>query len=449
MLVVVGTSHKLAPVALREQLNFAGDALEQALDGLRSLPTLGEVMLLSTCNRTEVYASSDKPEATQAAIHHFLSEARQVPAERLAPYLYDYAGDSAIRHLLRVAASLDSMVVGEPQILGQVKAAYGTAARLGTVGPLLGNLLPRAFGVAKRVRSETDIARHPASVPAVAVDLARRIFGDLSGATILCVGAGKMSNLAAKRLRAAGAAEILVTNRSPERAADLARLVGGRTRPWEELQAALSVADVVVSSTGASEPVLDIALVSRAVKARKQRPLFLIDIAVPRDIAPDVARLPNVYLYDLDDLQRVVADGLKERRTHAQDAERIIESELAGIVAWSRGQGVVPTIKRLRQKGDSIARAEVEKAFQRLRSLGATDTMRPALDALADAVVGKLLHGPTVALKQGATSDDGWPLVDAARRLFALDDTAPTEVAAPDENREPGATEPMSEVKAR
>jgi glutamyl-tRNA reductase len=316
-----------------------------------------------------------------------------------------------VEHVFRVAASLDSLVVGEPQVLGQLKNAYGIATAAGNVGPVLARFLQRAFGVAKRVRTETAIGRGAANVSSVAVELAQRVFGALDGKTVLVIGAGKMSALAARHLADAGAEPLWVTNRTAERAEALAATIGGQARPWAELSTLLAGADVVVSSTGAREPIITRAAMKTIMKERRHRPVFLIDIAVPRDVEPDTGKLDGVYLFDIDDLERVVADNRKGREQESTSAERIVQVEAQRFVAWQRAQGTVPTIKQLRARFQDVADAEVVKAAA---ALGAE--RGPELQRLADAIVAKLLHAPSMALK----SDDGAELGPAVERLFAL-----------------------------
>jgi glutamyl-tRNA reductase len=409
-LVVVGLSHRTAPLELREKLAFTEDAVEPAVRALAALPSIAEAVVLSTCNRVELYAATRgvAPEQALRELRRFLAEEKRVEPGALAPHLYDHVGAAAVRHAFRVAASLDSLVVGEPQILGQLKAAHGVAVQAGAVGPLLGRCLERAFGVAKRVRSETAIARGAANVSSVAVELAKKVFGELDGKTVLVVGAGKMSALAARHLADDGAERLLVTNRSPARAQALAARVAGEARPWAELETLLAQADVVVSSTGATEPIITRPLMKAVMKARRHRPIFLVDIAVPRDIAAECATLDGVYLFDIDDLERVVVENRKGREQESQGAERIIEGEARQFVSWQRSQGVVPTIKALRARFQAVADAEVVRA-------GAAPNEQ-ALRQLADGIVAKLLHAPMMALK----GDDADLLAQAVAKLFDL-----------------------------
>jgi glutamyl-tRNA reductase len=416
-IVVIGLSHRTAPLEVREKLAFTDDAVEPALRELGALPSVGEAMLLSTCNRVEVYAATrgaGAPDSLLADVRKFLAATRRAELASFAGHLYDHVGPAAVKHVFRVASSLDSLVVGEPQILGQLKSAYGVAAQAGAVGPLLGRCLERAFGVAKRVRSETAIARGAANVSSVAVQLAQRVFGDLDGKTVLVVGAGKMSDLAARHLVDDGAGRILVTNRSPERAEALARRVAGEARPWADLEKLLAAADVVISSTGSTEPIIGKALMKRVMKARKHQPIFLVDIAVPRDVEPACGDVDGVYLFDIDDLERVVVENRQGRERESQSAELIVEAETRQFLSWHRSQGVVPTIKGLRERFQTVAQAEVQKTLAALgpRAEGSEKAVRQ----LADSIVAKLLHGPMMALK----GDDADALAAAAEKLFDL-----------------------------
>ncbi len=408
-LLVVGVSHHTAPLDIREKLAFSEEAVAPALRELGGLPGIGEAMLLSTCNRVEIYAAAraDAPAAI-AEIRGYLAATRQLDRKMLDGHLYERVGPAAVRHVFRVASSLDSLVVGEPQILGQMKSAYGLATEAGAVGPLLGRCVERAFGVAKRVRTETAIARGAASVASVAVELATRVFGELDGKAVLVVGAGKMSALAARHLANAGADRLLVTNRSPARAESLAREIGGEARAWSELPELLAGADVVVSSTGATQPVITRALMKTVVKARRHRPIFLVDIAVPRDVEPDAGKLDGVYLFDIDDLERVVVDNRQGRVRESHSAEKIVEDEATQFLAWVRSQNAVPTVKELRERFLAVAIAEAQK------TIATVPGHDQAIRRLAESIAAKLLHTPLMAIKK----DDS--LAPAARKLFGL-----------------------------
>jgi glutamyl-tRNA reductase len=428
-LFVVGLSWRTAPVAVRERLAFPDDELPPALTELVHLPSVGEALLISTCNRVEVYGATRREapasavEEATAEVASFLSQSRKVPAEALAEHLYEHTGTGAVGHVFRVAAALDSLVVGEAQILGQLKAAYGVASGAGAAGQILGRCMERAFGVAKRVRSETGIARGAANVSSVAVELAAHVFGDLRGKTVLVVGAGKMSALAARHLRADGAGTLLVTNRSAEKAEALAHEVDGVAKPWDRLQDLLTVADVVISSTGAKQPVLTRPLLKKVMKARRYRPLVLIDIAVPRDVEAKVAKLDGVYLFDIDDLERVVAQNLSERQKEADAAGAIIGDEVSEFVRWLRSQRVVPTIRSLRERFHEVARVEVDKTIKLLERDHTPAEREQALRRLGELIVNKLLHPPMTALR-GGDGNEIETLVAAAERLFALQEQA-------------------------
>jgi glutamyl-tRNA reductase len=426
-LFVIGISHKTAPVALRERLAVIPAEVEGVLRQLADLPAMREAALVSTCNRVEIYGVS--PSCDQA-----LSEIRGLLAAQLAGagasvsateearamgrHLYARLGREAVHHLFRVAASLDSLVVGEPQILGQIKEAFEIALRAGTAGPVLGFLFPRAFRVARKVRRDTAIAEQPVSVSSVAVDLARQVWGGFDQRRVLLVGAGKMADLAARALRSHGA-EIAVTNRTRGRADELAARLGGSVEPFERLDMALVMADIVISSTGAREPVLRRPLLAEVQRARRGRPLVLIDIAVPRNVEPEVAELDGVFLFDIDDLQKELAANLQDRRQEAARAEALVEGELGRFLATHRGRAAGPTIAALRARFQSVARNEAERTLAGLS--GADERARRAVLALADAIVGKLLHAPSLALKrEAAEGGERVDLFTAAHRLFEL-----------------------------
>jgi len=422
---VVGCSHRTAPVDLRECLAVHGDEIDGVLRQLKALPGIDEVMLVSTCNRVEIYLVASVPEQAEAMIMEYLANARQLDGPTLTSAFYCHHGEEAIKHMFRVACSLDAMVVGEAQIMGQVKQSFARAERCRTVGPLLSRCMHRAFAIAKRVRTETDIARHPASLSSVAVDLAGRIFEDLSAVAVLVVGAGEMAELAVTHLRSDGACRIHVANRSLDRARELAQRFGGRALPMDVLAEQLEWADVVITSTASREPIVDRRLLSRAMKKRKQRPLLIVDIAVPRDVAKDVRSLANLYLFDVDDLEQVVAENLRARRQEAQAAERMVEGEVVHFSDWLSARGVGPLIKQLRDHFGSVAEAE---AFKTARKLGLEgEQQREALRRLALSIVNKVLHAPTTTIKRCATDPRGEQLLDATRELFGL--THETETA--------------------
>jgi glutamyl-tRNA reductase len=400
-LFVVGLSWRTAPVAIREKLAFREDELGPTLKALTAKLPVAEAVLISTCNRVEVYGVAPPDADAVVAVRQFLVEQRNVKAADVREALYDRRGSEAVRHVFRVASALDSLVVGEAQILGQLKDAYGIATSAGTSGPVLSRALERAFGVAKRVRTETTIARGAANVSSVAVELASRVFGDLTGKSVLVVGAGKMSALAARHLYSSGAQRIVVTNRSPAKAEALAAEIDGEAKPWDDLEAHLAAADVVISSTGAQEPILTKKLFKAVAKARRWRPMMVVDIAVPRDAEPGINDLDGVYLFNIDDLDKVVRANIAEREKAAEHAAKIVEHESNQFEQWLRTQSVVPTIRALREHFAAIADAEVTKALDQLQRKEYTkDQQRELLQRVVQLVVNKLLHQPTAALRE-------------------------------------------------
>jgi glutamyl-tRNA reductase len=415
VIVVVGLNHETAPVAVREAMAFPKDALGAALERVRRDAGLGEAMILSTCNRVEVYGRSEKN--TVRAVADFLARYHGRDPEEIHKHLYLLEGEQAVRHAFRVAASLDSMVLGEPQILGQVKEAYEAAERASSLGSVLNGLRTRSIAAAKRARSETAIGRNAVSLSHVAVELATKIFGALHGRSVLLVGAGKMSELAARQMVRRGARASVLGGRTFEKAEQLAQSLGGRAAPFEALRAELARADIVISGTGAPGVVILREDVEAAQAARHGRPLFLIDIAVPRDIAEDAGRVASVFLYDIDDLQQVATANLRERKKESAAAEAIVEQEVQDFIEWRRSLEVVPLLVELRKRADEIRRNEIEKARHRLGPL--TPEQEKALEAATTAIVNKLLHAPTVRLKELA----GHGQVDhvgLVRRLFDL-----------------------------
>jgi glutamyl-tRNA reductase len=430
-LFVVGISWRTAPVAVREKLAFRDEELIGTLQAMTGGLPVAEALLVSTCNRVEVYGVAKSGADATGPVRTFLATRRGLAAAEVADVLYDHRGGAAVRHVFSVASALDSLVLGEAQILGQLKAAYGVAASAGTSGPLLGRCLERAFGVAKRVRTETAIARGAANVSTVAVDLAKRVFGDLTGKSVLVVGAGKMSRLAARHLYTSGAERIVVTNRSPEKAEALAAEIDGVARPWADLERLLVDADVVISSTGAREPILTRALFKRVTKARRWRQLVVIDIAVPRDAEPAIGELDGVYVFDIDDLEKVVAANLAERGKAAEHAARIVEHEAGQFEHWLRTQGVVPTIRALRERFARVADAELQKTLDLLARKEHTPAQqREAVQRLVQLVVNKLLHQPTAALRE-APPDEAGMRAEILCQLFDLSPVEPAEPAEP------------------
>ncbi|HET9214469.1 MAG TPA: glutamyl-tRNA reductase [Gaiellaceae bacterium] len=419
-LLLVGTSYQRAPVELRELLAYDRDLRREALERLSAGGA--EAAVLSTCNRTEVYAVADDTAALEERIYGELATLSRLSHSELAPALYTVADEAAALHLFRVAAGLDSMVPGEAQILGQVREAYNGAREARTAGAVLHRLFRQALRVGKRVRTETAIGENPASVSSAAAELAERVFEELAGRRILLLGAGKVADLTAANLISRGVGEIVVANRSPERADALARRFGGRAVGLDAVEEELEQADVVVASTSSQGVVLSAQQVGRAMRRRRGRPVFFIDVAVPRDLDPAINQLDGCYLYDIDDLERVVAESVAGRREEAVRAEAIVSEEADGFRAWQLSLDVVPAIASLRAKAESIRRAELERVESRLASL--SPSQRRAVEALTSQIVAKLLHQPTVRMKEAAAAADGVLYADAVRHLFGLGDDA-------------------------
>jgi len=417
-IVIVGLSHNTAPVEIREKLAFAPTAMEQPLRQMLALPAVAEGLIVSTCNRVELCAATKEPEAAIVELRRFLADFHEISADEINAKLFEYQGEEAIRHLFRVASSLDSMVLGEPQILGQIKTAYGYAAEFKTVGLILNRFLHKAFSVAKRVRTETAIASNAVSVSFAAVELARKIFDRIDDKGVMIIGAGEMCELAARHFVANGIAKVLVTNRTFERAEKLATEFNGKAIPFDNFVDHLAEVDIVMTSTGAPNFILGKRQMEEVLKRRKNRPMFLIDIAVPRDIDPKVNKLDNAYLYDVDDLQGVVQANLKERQKEAGKAEVIVEQEIGQFHQWLGNLEVKPTIIALRQKLEEIRRQELEKTFGNLKDLGKKE--RKSVEAMTNAIINKILHQPTAVLKRTQNDTSGEDYVDAVRALFDL-----------------------------
>ena len=420
MIIVIGVSHRTAPLAVREALAFPRDQLRDALLRLRAETGAGEVMILSTCNRVELYARQDDPGAVDA-LESFLARYHARDGRELHAVVYRYADADAIRHAFRVAAGLESMVIGEPQILGQVKEAYQVAEEAGTLGSALNALRNRSLAAAKRVRTETGIGRNAVSVSYVAVELARKIFGELKDKNVLLVGAGKMSELAAKHLVRSGGRATVLGGRTFEKAAELAAALGGKAAPLESLRDELARTDIVISGTGAPGIVIQEADVESARAARRgrhARPLFLIDIAVPRDIDPAVRKIGGVFLYDLDDLKTVAEANLRERLKESAAAEALVEREVREFLDWQKAREVVPLLNELRRRAEEIRRHELEKARRRIGPL--TAEQDEAIEAATTAIVNKLLHPPTVHLKEAARESDAPEQLSLIRKLLGL-----------------------------
>jgi glutamyl-tRNA reductase len=418
---VTGLNHRTAPVEVRERLALDQASLPVALKELVERPGLHESMILSTCNRVEVALTADDDADPEPLVEDVLARVRSLDPSSIHPYLYTYSGRDAVRHLFRVAASLDSMVVGEPQILGQMKAAYSVAKAEGTVNGYLDNVVTRAFGVAKRVRTETEIGSSAVSVSYAAVELAREIFGSLKSRKVMLVGAGKMCELAARHLRRSGVAQILVTNRTLSRAEQLAEMVDGVIVPYDEFYTRLPEVDIVLTSSGAPTYLLRKEQMRRIIEARRNRPVFVIDIAVPRNVEPAVNEIDNVYLYDIDDLQKVVERNVEGRMSEAEQADRIVAEEVDRLETWMRARHAGPLIASLQTQLDRVRAAELERLRGKLGAL--TPQQEEALEALTRAIVNKIAHGPISELRSEAGAAEGSVSVEVIRRIFRLDRT--------------------------
>jgi glutamyl-tRNA reductase len=421
-ILLVGMNHRTAPLEVRER--FAIDDPAPWLAKLVASPEIDEAALISTCNRVEVVVTTRELEAARHRMRSFFQRdlgAGAPLAGHLSPnaVLYEHVDNDAVRHLFRVASSLDSMVVGEPQILGQVKDAYRIATECGASGPVLSRLFAHTFAAAKRVRRETRIAARPVSVARIAVDLARQIYESLEDKRALLIGAGEMIELALEALRGAGLADVRVANRTPSHAAGLAGRFDASAHGLAELPELLSEADVILSCIAAEAPILDVSLFEQALRARRRRPIFVIDIGVPRNVDPAVNQLDDIYLYDLDDLGGVAEANAEERRRESIRAEAIVQEDVERFDGWLTALRAAPTIRRLRARAEAIRRVELERAANRL-ALGEAEW--DAVEALTRSIVNKLLHAPLSRLRAQAEREEGLAHLQAARELFALDD---------------------------
>lgn len=414
---VVGLNHKIADVDVREKLAFNGPKLEEGLTKFKELPEVQEAIILSTCNRVELYANVRDAVKASESIKTFLSEFHNINRESLNDALYIYDDIKAVGHIFRVASSLDSMVIGEPQILGQLKDAFELAHKKKTTGVLLNRLMKKAISVAKRVRTETRIAENAVSISFAAVELAKKIFTDLSKKVFMLLGAGEMAELAAKHLISNGVKEVIVSNRTYERACELAKEFNGRPVKFDEFIQEMIRADIVICSTGASDYVLKKSQMQKVMKERKQRPVFIIDISVPRNIDPETNDLDNVYLYNIDDLQGVVDANRFERQKEAEKAEKIVEEEIETFLKWQSSLDSVPTIIALREKAEEIKKEELDKLLSKFPGIGEKE--KEAIEYMATAITNKLIHPPTVALKEDFEDKD--IMVATIKRLYGID----------------------------
>jgi glutamyl-tRNA reductase len=418
-LLLLGVSHRTAPVDLRERLDFSSRDVGAAVEALATRSSAAESVVLSTCNRSEIYVASASPLRARDEIVEFLTDYHQLPADAFAPHLFSFGDTEAARHLFRVAAGLDSLVVGEPQILGQVKDAFQAAAERRCTGPVLSKLFHWSFAVGKRVRSETALGEGAVSISFAAVQLARKIFGRLAGRRVLVIGAGEISTLTAQHLRAQGVGEIAIASRTTAHAEALAAAVGGQAIAWEQVAPALGHADIVITATGSQRPIITRAQVEGAT-GRRRDPLFIIDIAVPRDVEPDVGDIEQVFLYNVDDLQTIVQENLSRRAAEINQAEQIVAEEVARFTAWQRSRGAIPTVVALRERFDSIRRSELQRLESKLAGL--PPETRSLFDQVTRLIVEKLLLEPTEQLKALPDEETQVAYTEAMNRLFRLRD---------------------------
>ena len=419
-LILVGVNHKTTPVEIREKLAFTKGKIEQSVDHLFNFPDIIEHTILSTCNRVEIYARANCQDSAIKSIKQFICDFHELSPVELEDHFYSYRNEEAVEHLFRVSSSLDSMILGEAQILGQVKDAYSLAKDLRSTGLVLNQLFKRAFSIAKKVREETGIAERSVSISSAAVELAQKIFDDLENRTVMLVGTGEMAELAAKHLISYGVKTVYVTSRTYDRAVNLARTLNGSALDFEAFKNELHRADIVITSTSAPNFIIKKEMVEKAIHERKNKPIFFIDIAVPRDIEPDVNDLENIYLYDIDDLQVVVSANMKEREKEAENAMNFISQEVTKFNNWVGTLDAVPTIVEIRKKAENIRKQEIEKTLKKISHLSEDD--KKLLRQMSSSMVNKILHKPTIKLKQKTQSEDGHDYLKAMRHLFHLDD---------------------------
>ncbi|MDJ0913050.1 MAG: glutamyl-tRNA reductase [Desulfobacterales bacterium] len=419
-IVLIGLNHKTAPVEVRECLTFSGDDTASALDTLKQTTDINEVMLFSTCNRIELLMTTEERHHAVQIAKQFLADYKNVPQQDFETSLYVHAGDDAVRHIFRVACSLDSMMVGEPQILGQIKSAYRLAAGKKSTGVILNRLLHKAFFVAKRVRSETGIGDHAVSISYAAIELGRKIFGSMEQKQVLLLGAGEMAELAVEHLMQQHVSDIFVANRTFERGVELAQRFKGHAIRFEEIADFLQRVDIIISSTGSPEIIITADDVKAVRRRRRNRPLFFIDIAVPRDIDPKINHMDNAYVYDIDDLEGIIEDNIEDRNREAVKGERIVDEAVIHFQKWYESLDIVPTIVALREKFDTIANTELRRTLNSMENLSKEN--RAALIRMKDALVNKILHDPTQSLKSNGYHRDKSYFLDTTRKLFRLDD---------------------------
>jgi glutamyl-tRNA reductase len=420
-LFLLGVSHRTAPVDLRERLDFSSRDLSAAAAAIAGRPSMSESVVLSTCNRSEIYVASSDPAQAREELVTFLGDYHHVPTQMFQPHLFALENSAAVAHLFRVAAGLDSLVVGEPQILGQVKDAYQTAAGRRCVGPVLSNVFRWSFAVGKRVRTETALGEGAVSVSFAAVALARKIFGRLQGRRVLVVGAGEISSLTAQHLRSQGVGDIVITSRTHAHAEALATEVGGIAVPWEGMINALGSADIVITATGSQRPIVTRAQLQgvQGLRARSN-PLFIIDVAVPRDVDAAVGEIEQVFLYNIDDLQSIVEENISRRAAEVEHAESIVNEEVTKFMGWQRSRSAVPTVVALRQRFETIRRSELQRLEGKLGGL--SPEARARVDEVTRLIVEKLLLEPTEQLKALPDEETQAAYTEAVNRLFRLQD---------------------------
>ena len=418
-LLLVGISHRTAPVDLRERVDFQARGVAGALGALAARGSTREAVVVSTCNRAELYVACEEAVATRADLVKFLSDFNGVASAEIAPHVYDVTDLEVARHLFRVAAGLDSLVVGEPQVLGQVKDAHTVATDAHTAGPMLNRLFHASFAVGKRVRTETGLGSGAVSVSFAAVALARKIFGDIAGRTVAVIGAGEMGKLTALHMKSQGVQHVTIISRTMAHAARTAEAIGGASAaPWDDMDAVLSASDIVITATGASAPVLTKAHIESVMRPRRNRPLFIIDIAMPRDVEAAAGEIEQVFLYNIDDLQATVRENLARRASEVSRAQVIVEEEVDKFAAWFRSRGAIPTVVALRQRFEAIRRAELERLEFKLSAL--PPEARARVDEITHLIVEKLLLTPTEQLKALGDADAVAAHAEALTRLFGL-----------------------------
>ena len=430
-LLLLGVSHHTAPVDLRERVDFSRRGLTEALRELAACPSPAEAVVLTTCNRAEIYVGCDDTETTQRDLTRFMSRFHDVPEHELTPHLYVHTGVDVARHLFRVAAGLDSLVVGEPQIFGQVKDAYAVASSERRTGALLNKLFPCSFSVGKRVRAETGLGEGAVSVSYAAISLARKIFGSLKDLTVLVVGAGEMAELTATHLQSQQVRRIAVTSRTRVRADALARKVDGTAVDWTAIDDELLEVDIVVTATGSTRPLISAPTVNRVMRARRNRPLFVIDIGLPRNVEPAAGELEQVFLYNIDDLRAIVSENLARRQEQTARAEAMVSDDVAEFLVWLRSRGTIPTVVALRRRFESVRQAELERLEPKLTGL--SPEARVQVEEVTRLVVQKLLLTPTERLKSVSDEATAAQFAEIITQLFGLADTPPADrpAAAP------------------